>query len=63
MPAKNDDKTVNARSFSGNISKLHALCGNLPIVKFEPNAGFNLDIGPSELSTDKLYLYKICYSV
>ena len=40
-----------------------ALYENLPIVKFEPNANFNLDIEPSDVSTDKMYLYETCYPV
>ena len=60
---KNYDKTVDPQSFSGKIGKLLALCENLPIVKFESNANFSLDIEPSDLSTDKMYLYEICYSV
>ena len=60
---KNDDKTVVPWRFSGKISKLFALCENLSILNFVPNSNFNLDIEPSDLSTDKMYLYEICYPV
>ena len=58
-----DGKTVGPRSFAGPIGKLLASCENLAIVKFEPTANFNLDIEPSDLSTDQMYLYEICWLV
>ena len=58
--AKLDGKTIDPRSFAGPIGKLLASCEKLVILKFEPIANFNMDIKPSELSTDQMYLYEIC---
>ena len=58
--AKFYGKTVGPRSIAGPIGKLLASCGNYAIVKFEPTANFNLDIEPSDLRTDQMYLYEIC---
>ena len=61
---KNYDKTFDPRSFSEKkIGKLLDLCENLPIVKYQPNAIFNLDTEPSDVCIVKMYLYEISYSV
>ena len=59
LPAKLDGKTVGPQCFAGPIDKLLTPCENLTIVKIEPTAIFNLDIEPTDLSTDQMYLYKI----
>ena len=46
-------------AFQEQIGKLLTSFKNLAIVKFEPTANSNLDIEPSVLSTDQMYLYEI----
>ena len=52
--AKLDGKTIGPQSLAGPICKLLASCENLAIVKFEPTANSNLNIEPSDLSTDQM---------
>ena len=59
--SKLDGKTVGPWSYSGSFGKLLVSCVNLAIGNFEQTANFNLDIETSDLSTDQMFLYEICW--